>query len=251
MSNTNPRSPFHLKGAFVELANGLIGPIPNVIIFQYNPDQLSRSLEVYTPEPSAAAKSEDKTTKTKETSTNTRPYHPAETITLSLEFDAADALEEPQSHPIAVATGVADRLAALEQLLFPTESLLGGLVADAAATVSIGGSSLSAGGVMGFLTRKSAPLVLFVWGPGKIYPVTITSYTVEEQAFSPFLYPIRAKVSVQMKIIQPDEFDKSLDKKVVTEIAKFTYYFYRTQQQALAVANVANTVESVLGMLPF
>lgn len=248
MSTTYPRSPKILKGAFVEMANGLIGPIPNVIIFQYNPEQLNRGFEVYAPpapQPQTDEGSEE-TPSEAETPADTQPVDPPETISLSLEIDAADALEDPSSHPIAVATGVADRLAAMEQLLYPTESLIGGLVADAAATLTGGEADLT-----GELFRKSAPLVLFVWGPGKIYPVRITSYSVEEQAFSPLLYPIRAKVSVGMRMLQPHEVDNSTDRKELAEIVKFTYGFYRTQQQALAIANVANTVESVLGMLPF
>lgn len=254
MPSTNPRSPFLLKGAFVELANGLIGPIPNVIIFQYNPNQLSRNLEVYTPpDPRRESSEEDGQSSppsVDETPANARPIDPPEKISLTLELDAADALEEPGSHPIAVATGVADRLAALEQLLYPTEKR-GGLLADVSATVSFGRADFSGGGVLESLTRKSAPMVLFVWGPGKIYPVRFTSYSVEEQAFSPILYPLRAKVNIGMKIVQPHEVDDSPDKAIIAEVAKFTYRFYRTQQQALAVSNVANTVESVLGMLPF
>ncbi|MCG8327021.1 MAG: hypothetical protein MI974_05010 [Chitinophagales bacterium] len=249
MASTNPRSPLLLKGAFVEIGNGLVGPIPNVIIFQYNPEQLSRNLKVYIPPPARSNREKEpqECPDEKETQANARPIDPSETISLTLDLDAADALEQPASHPIAVATGIADRLAAFEQLLYPKgEGLLGGLVADAVATISGADNVLS-----NQLFRESAPLVLFVWGPGKIFPVRITNYSVTEQAFSPILYPIRAQVNISMKILQPHEMPKSKDKKIVAEIAAFTYRFYRTQQQALATANVANTVESILGMLPF
>ncbi|MEL6655212.1 MAG: hypothetical protein AAFY48_18005 [Bacteroidota bacterium] len=234
---TNPTSPKLLKGAFVELSNGLIGPIPNVIIFQYNPTSMSRTLTTYAPptegDDSAAA--------------TAQVGDPPEELSLTLQLDAADALETPSSHPIAQVFGVADRLAALEQLLYPNESLIGGLIADAASTLTGGAADLG-----GALFRESVPLVLFVYGPGKIYPVRIKSYSVEEQAFSPALYPIRAKVSMSMKILTPDEVDESTpDKVIAAGIAKTAYRFYRTQQQGLAVANVANTVESILGMLPF
>lgn len=244
-NTTNPRSPKLLKGAFVEMANGLIGPVPNVIIFQYNPAQLSRTLETY--EPPAASDDSDEEAPATASAANTRIGDPPENYTLTLDIDAADALENPAGHPIASLTGVADRLAAIEQLLYPTGSLIGGLISDAAATLSGGNADIDSG-----LVRESTPLVLFVWGPGKIFPVKLTSYSVVEQVFSPALYPLRAKVNIGMKMLQPHEVDESSpDKVIAAGIAKTAYRLYRTQQQALAVANVANTVESILGMLPF
>lgn len=235
MSTPFPRSPKLLKGAFVELGTGFIGPIPQVIIFQYNPATLSRTLQV-----DAALGTGSR----RDSAGTVQPTPPAETLSLALELDATDALEEPESHPIAVLSGVADRMAAIEMLLHPSESGAG-LLGDLAGSLGLGGLLPEPP------ERPTVPLTLFVWGPGKIVPVRINQFTVEEQEFSSLLYPIRAKINLSMKILQPGEFPAGVSHAVSREIAEFCYKFYRTQQKALAVANVANTVESILGMLPF
>ena len=94
-----------------------------------------------------------------------------------------------------------DRLAAIEMLMYPPgESLLGGLLGSVTASVSFsaGGLSLdaSAGAAVKALKRTDAPIVLFFWGPGRIVPVRITSLSIEEQQYSPLLYPIRAKATI-------------------------------------------------------
>lgn len=235
MSTPFPRSPKLVKGAFVELSNGFIGPIPQIIIFQYNPATLTRTLQIA----GNAADGENRNP-----ASTAQPIIPPETISLGLELDATDALEAPDSHPVAVVSGVADRMAAIELLLHPSESGLG-LVGDLAGSLGLGGILPEPP------KRPTVPLTLFVWGPGKIVPVRITQFSVEEQEFSNLLYPIKAKITMTMAILQPGDFPKDLGSTLSREIAEFCYKFYRTQQKALAVANVANTVESILGILPF
>ncbi len=249
-NNGFSRSPLLLKGALIEFSERFIGPVPNLIIFQYNPATLSRSLEVYDP-----FKEEDITNEESgETvgvrnfiSTDAQPMDPPESFTLELELDATDDLEIDD--PIAVVTGVADRIAALEMLLYPQEgSLFGDLLGSV--SVSLGGASASAAAQVEEVPRGKVPILLFVWGPGRIVPVRLTSFQVEEQAFSPLLYPVQAKVSVGLKVLSESEirlFDDSLSK----DIALGAYKFTRKQKQVLAAANVANSVQSILGMLPF
>ena len=173
---------------------------------------------------------------------------------MTLELDATDDLEV--GDPVAVVTGVADRIAALEMLLYPQEeSLLGGLLGSITASVSVsaGGVSLggSAGGAVDTVPKGTVPVLMFVWGPGRIVPVRLTSFSVEEQAFSPLLYPIRAKVSVGLKILTPSDFSKEDKRKFSEDLAVGAFNFTRKQKQVLAAANLANSVESILGMLPF
>ncbi len=236
MANGYSRSPKLLKGALIQFSAPLLIPIPNIIIFQYNPENLSRTLTPWAP-----PGKEDKKKDPKVDDALAQPYDPDESFTLSLELDAADALEEPASHPVAVLTGVADRIAAMEMLLYPPgESVLGGLLSDA-----LGG----AGGAPPPPERKTVPVVLFFWGPGRIVPVRLTSFSVDEQAFSPILYPLRAKVSIGLKIVDAAAFGD--DDSAVVKIAKACYTFTRAQKEALALANLANSVESIMGMLPF
>jgi hypothetical protein len=245
------RSPKLLKGALIQFSAPLLIPIPNIIIFQYNPETMSRTLTPWTP-PTRDELDKKRSAEEQKIFEDAlaQPYDPQETFSLALELDAADALEEPSSHPVAVISGVADRIAAMEMLLYPPgESVLGGLLSGSL-SVSVGGFSLSAGAqAVVVAERKRVPIVLFFWGPGRIVPVRITSFSVDEQAFSPILYPLRAKVTIGMKILDAAAF--SDDKSAVAKIAKACYTFTRAQKEALALANLANSVESIMGMLPF
>ncbi len=231
MTNGYTRSPKLLKGAFVKLSEGFIGPVPNIIVFQYNPETMSRDLApTYSPGKAGGEKP-----------STSEPFDPGESFSLSLELDAADALEEPYKHPVAVASGVADRIAAIEMLLYPaSESLLGEFLPKFFGS----GSEV--------VPRGSVPVVLFVWGPGRIVPVRIKSFKVEEEAFSPLLFPIRAKVDVGLEVLTDDAV-KTIDRKKSKseKLATVAYKIHRGKKETLARANMANSVESILGMLPF
>ncbi|MBN1875044.1 MAG: hypothetical protein JXA33_12500 [Anaerolineae bacterium] len=234
MATGYTRSPKLLKGALVELSEPFLGPVPNVIVFQYNPETMTREFTPW------SAEGEDGRWGVENPSA--QPFDPNEKFTLTLEFDAADGLEFPQSHPVTAISGIADRLAALEMLLYPVQDK-GGLLDEAFATL---------GGTIKAMPRGSVPVVLFVWGPGRILPVRLTSFSVEEQAFSPTLYPIQAKVTVGMQVLIPESF-KKLDKALSAseKLAIAAYKYTRGQKEVLARANLANNVESILGLLPF
>jgi len=241
------RSPKLLKGALIEFSERFIGPIPNVIVFQYNPEMMTRTLEVWSQGGGAESPASN------ETSHTAQPFDPPESFTLALELDAADALENPAAHPVAFISGVADRIAAMEMLLYPQgDSLLGGLMGSISG--SLGGASVSGalGGGAGVqpASRGTVPVVLFVWGPGRIVPVRLTTFSVEEQAYSPLLYPIRAKVNIGLKILTPKDFP-TCNRKLNEDLAITAFKFTRKQKEVLAAANLANSVESILGMLPF
>ena len=241
------RSPKLLKGALIEFSERFIGPIPNVIVFQYNPEMMTRTLEVWSQGGGGESSASN------ETSHTAQPYDPPETFTLALELDAADALENPAAHPVAFISGVADRIAAMEMLLYPQgDSLLGGLMGSISG--SLGGASassaLGAGTGVQPASRGTVPVLLFVWGPGRIVPVRLTTFSVEEQAYSPLLYPIRAKVNIGLKILTPKDFP-TCNRKLSEDLAITAFKFTRKQKEVLAAANLANSVESILGMLPF
>jgi hypothetical protein len=251
MSTGFSRSPKLLKGAIVQFSAPMIIPIPNIIIFQYNPETLSRTLEPYQLPDSKAAGPDRAVTDAPGT---TQPKPPVEKFTLSLQLDASDALESPETHPVAFLTGVADRLAALEMLLYAADSKGLGF----SLSISIGGSlgggagAAAAGSVSGQsspVPKAKAPTVLFVWGPGRIVPVRITTFTVEEQLNNPMLYPLRAKVALGLQVLTDADFGDNPD--TIEKLAIGCYNFTMTQKRVLALANVANSVESILGMLPF
>ena len=247
MANGYSRSPKLLKGALIQFSAPLFIPIPNIIIFQYNPETMSRTLTPWAPSSKEDVKDPKVVNKL------SQPFDPQETISLSVEVDATDALESPESHPVAFISGVADRLAAMEMLMYPPQdSALGGLL-NVSVSVSLGGASASASAeakAVDVVQPTTVPVVLFFWGPGRIVPVRITSFSVEEQAFSPILYPLRAKVTLGLKVLDAAAFNDQ-EQTAIVKIAKACYTFTRAQKEALALANLANSVESIMGMLPF
>jgi hypothetical protein len=223
-----------MKGALVELCEPFLGPIPNIIVFQYNPETISRTLSPWQP-PKAEGE------EASETDATAQPGDPGETFTLKLELDATDALEEPESHPVAVLSGVGDRLAAIEMLMFPTEmgALESGLM------------SLLGGGV-DTVPRGTVPIVLFIWGPGRILPVRVTSFKVDEEAYSPLLQPIRATVTLELTVLTEEAISKRGEPLTMSEeLAIEAYRYTKMLRQKLAQANILNTAESILQLLSF
>lgn len=238
MSEGYSRVPLLIRGALVQLKEGVAGPVPNVIVFQYNPETLTRKLTPWQPPAQDSAAEQGGTT-----DPQIQPYDPQETIDVAIEFDATDLLEDPDAHPVAAVHGIADRLAAMERLLYPEseDSLLGEIAAALSGTSSAQ------------VVRQTIPIVLFVWGPGLVVPVRVTSFSIEEQAFSTTLYPIRAKVSLSMQVLTDQAFPVSEDgaqSSLAVEIARGAYKYTSTQRQALALANAANNLEAILGLLP-
>ena len=263
MSNGYTRSPKLLKGALIQFSAPMLIPIPNIIIFQYNPETMTRTLAPWAPierthtygDDGQITGTEDLTAVQK--NSLIQPYDPAESFSVTLELDATDALENPSSHPVAVVAGVADRLSAIEMLCYPPgESALGGLLnVSVSVSIGAGGISASAGGSAGndIVPRREVPIVLFFWGPGRIVPVRITSMSIEEQQYSPLLYPLRAKATIGLKVLDAKNLVDAAGNPgsgAIVEIAKACYTFTRAQKEALALANLANSVESILGMLP-
>lgn len=239
MGNGYSRSPKLVKGALVELSEPFLGPVPNIIVFQYNPEKMTRTLTPWSPGAGSGGAESGEQGGCNEEST-AQPFDPGESFSLTLELDATDALEEPGKHPVAVKHGVADRIAALEMLLYPmSETLLGKDFGSLGGTVNIKK-----------ITRGSVPIVLFVWGRDRMLPVRLTSFSVEEQAYSPKLHPIRAKVTVGLQVLAAKCFNKK-ELSTSEKLAKKAYDKSRKKKEKLARANLANSVESVIGMIPF
>lgn len=260
MANGYTRSPKLLKGALIQFSAPMLIPIPNIIIFQYNPETMTRTLTPWTPlerERTYDEQGRGKAAELTDAQKNQlrQPFDPSETFSLALELDAADALESPSSHPVATIAGVADRISAMEMLCYPPgQSALGGLL-NVSVSVSIGGAGASAGGsaAADAVPNPEVPIVLFFWGPGRIVPVRITSFSVEEQQYSPLLYPLRAKVTIGLKVLDAQHLQNiagDTAQTAIVEVAKACYTFTRAQKEALALANLANSVESIIGMLP-
>ncbi|MBS1222534.1 MAG: uncharacterized protein H6R23_2154 [Proteobacteria bacterium] len=229
------RSPRFEKGALVQLVKGLTGVVPNIIPFQYNPEKLSHTLTTWNPF------EVDQTQRGAQAPT-VQPFNPKESFNLTLEIDATNDLED--DNPVAKRVGVADRLAALKKLTLPTEGLIGDLVSSAVAS-----ARALVGKAAEHAMRPTVPVVLFVWGPSRILPVRVTSFSVEETLFSPTLHPIQATVTLGLEVLTPDVFKCQRD--ITADIAVAAYNFTKLQEDSLAAAHIANNLDAIRGLLPF
>lgn len=173
-------SPRLLKGGLVQVDPDN-GRVLHVIALQYNPDTLTRSVQVQ-----ATGESGDR-------SEALRLRGAAvETIKVEVEIDATEYLDDPASHADAVRLGIHPQLAALESLVHPR--------ADALQA----NDALAASGVLEVLPLET-PLTLFVWSKQRIVPVRVTDLSVTEEAFDASLNPIRAKVSLGLRVLSVDD----------------------------------------------
>lgn len=201
---TFPGSPRVLKGGIVLLDPDSFALMPNgVIVLQYNPDTLTRTLKVNAP-----AESGDRS----EALRLTGP--PVETFKLDAEIDAADQLEFPKDNPSTVQYGIFPQLAALETLLYPASAALQNTF------------NLSQQGVLEIMPVL-APMSLFVWSAARIVPVRFTDFSVTEEAFDTNLNPIRAKVSFGMRVL-------SIDDLYFSDKGGGLYMAYQRQKEMLA-----------------
>jgi hypothetical protein len=225
MPSDFPRSPKLLKGALVAYESQFLGPVPNVIVFQYNPDQLGRTLASRSepPQPGNVGAAREDVLQVL--------GPPVENINLAVRLDASDQLEQPQQHPQIVQFGLHPALAALELLLYPKSSqILSNL-----ALASEGKTEV---------VREDAPLVLFVWGRSRVEPVRLTSFSITEEAFDQALNPIRARVELGMRVLTFMELKKS-------SLGSDAYMATQVQKETMARLNLASSAEQVTGMLPF
>jgi hypothetical protein len=178
---TFPNSPRVLKGGLV-LIDPVSTRVQRIISLQYNPETLSRSLQVQTTTGENGDRSEPMRFK----------GPPVETIKLEADIDAADQLEFPDQNRSAVESGIQPQLAVLESLAYPTSAQLLRLDAEASSgTLEI--------------APMEAPLTLFVWSKNRIVPVRVTEFSITEEAFDPALNPIRAKVSIGFRVLSVDD----------------------------------------------
>jgi hypothetical protein len=182
MASDFPCSPKLLKGGLVVYQSQNPGPPPQVIIFQYNPEQLSRSLAMR-----AAPRDPGNVGSAREDVLRVEGP-PVETINLSVEMDATDQLAEPAQNQATVQNGLHPVLATLEMLLYPTTDKAQKMM-DLAQQGQVQ------------VCPADVPLILLVWGKSRVVPVLLTSFAIAEQAFDARLNPIQAKVDLGMRVL--------------------------------------------------
>jgi hypothetical protein len=215
--SASPISPRLVRGGIVTL-DPVTSALKSVIALQYNPDSLSRTLQIQAVQGGQDGTRVDAL----------RLRGPAvETIKIEAELDATDQLELPKKFPIAGQLGLHPQLAQLEMLVNPTVETL---MAD---------DSMANAGALEIIPLEQ-PLTLFVWSKMRVVPVRLTDFSITEEAFDPNLNPIRAKVSLGMRVLSVDDLGFS-------HPGGHMFLSYLTNKEQLA-SKATSVAISVLGL---
>ncbi|WP_435592818.1 hypothetical protein [Nocardia sp. bgisy118] len=229
MTDGFPNKPKILRGAFVEF--GLSLP-PLIVVFQFNPVQLTRNRGLSFTFPGAPLASEAPGYPER----TLRKFHgekdnanllnlqrnqlvtvEEQTIGFDIRLDATGKLDDGDG--VTEEFGVAPQIATLELMVTPKEeSLIGAAV------------SALFGEPKGFSFTRGAnpPLVLFIFGRKRVLPVNINSMNITETEFSTHLNPVRATVAVNLTVI---------------EGASVPYMYTRALTEVMSVLNLANITD--------
>lgn len=219
-----------LRGALIEYGSDFLGPIPNVVIFQFNPESLIRSIQIPPRNTGATARE-----------TSQAGEAPVEKVTVNAVFSAADALNDNKA--LARAFGVGPQIAALEKMVYPSGKL-SGLIG--AAIDAIGSAIAGAGpdsGPTQPIPREPQPRILFIWGLTRLVPVMIESMTITEQQYDYLLNPVEAQVSIGLAVVPPSQCSDDV-------IGKGALEYTNVAKEAQAALNLANTIQLATDLIP-
>jgi len=174
-----PGSPHLIKGGIV-LIDPDTASIQKIIALQYNPDTLTRSLQVKGVGESSGNRSEALRL--------TGP--PVETLKVEVEIDATDQMEVADT--VTIQVGIQPQLSVLETIVYPTSIQL------------INNNNMARSGTLEIIPMETA-LTLFIWNKNRIIPVRITEFSITEEAFDVNLNPVRAKISLGMRVLNVDD----------------------------------------------
>jgi hypothetical protein len=211
----SPRSPRVVRGAIIGF--DIFNPIASVIVFQYNPEKVTRTL---TPQGAGGQAARADVLRL--------AGAPVEKIDLDVEIDAADQLET--ADPIATRLGVYPQLSALELLLYPKSALvIANTIALAIGTIEV--------------IAPEAPFTLLVWGAKRVVPVKLTTFRIEEQAHDVNLNPIVAKVTLQFEVLSYNHLS-------VTHPGYSVFLAHQIVKETMAVVGSAGDVARLGTTLP-
>lgn len=212
---TFPGSPKIQKGAIVGLDP--FNPLASVVVFQYNPDTLTRTLTAQT----VGGDAQGEALRLK--------GPPKENITVNIEIDAADQLEKADG--IATSMGLYPTLSSLEMLLYPKSALV------------IANEILANVGMIEIIPPE-APLTLFIWGIKRVVPVRLTTFSITEEAFDPNLNPIRAKVNLGLRVLNYQDLG-------LLSVGGALFMAHQIMKEVMAtiggVSNVAGAISGSVG----
>ena len=209
---TFPGSPRVLKGALIGF--DIFNPIASVIVFQYNPDTLSRTIKARSAGGDGGRSEPMRLTGA-----------PEESIKVDIEIDATDQLERGDA--VATTLGIYPQLSALEMLVYPKSALV------IANTILLATGSLE-------ITPPTAPLTLFIWGVKRILPVRVSEFTITEEAYDTGLNPIRAKVSLGLRVLSYNDLP-------ISDPSYYLFLGHQVVKETMAVVGSVGNLAAVAG----
>jgi hypothetical protein len=208
---TFPGAPRLIKGGIV-LIDPATAAVQRIVVLQYNPDTLNRTLQPQMMSGEAGDRLEALRLK----------GPPVETIKLEAEIDATDQLEFPGQNPNVVQLGIYPQLAALETIIYPSSSVIQS------------NQRLAQVGTLE-IAPAEAPLTLFIWSKNRILPVRLTDFSITEEAFDPALNPLRAKVSLGLRVLTSNDLGPN-------HRGASLFMSYHQQKERLASLNQGGTL---------
>ena len=209
--STFPGSPRLLKGAIIGV--DIFNPLASVVVFQYNPDTMTRRLE-----PRAAGGDGDRGEALRLAGPAQRDHH-------DLAWRSTPRISSSRRIPSRWRTGISPTLAALEMMLYPKSALV------------IANTILSAIGTVEMLPAEG-PLILFVWGPTRVLPVRLTSLTITEEAYDTLLNPTRAKAEISLTVLSYNDLK-------VTTPGHALFLVHQVTKEVMATTNLFNSAQNV------
>jgi hypothetical protein len=201
-----------VKGAIVGIDP--TNPLASIAVFQYNPETVTRSLQVQ-----GSSEGGDRS----EAMRLKGP--PVETIKMDVEVDAADQMEKDDG--ITKELGIYPQLSALEMLVYPKSALV------------IANTVLLAMGTIEVLP-PIGPFTLLVWGLKRVVPVRLTELSITEEAFDHKLNPIRAKVSLGLRVLSYNDL-------TLTNPAYYVYLAHQIAKETFATIGSVGNLSAVAG----
>lgn len=207
-----PNSPKVLKGAIIGVDP--FNPLASIAVFQYNPDTVTRSLQVQ-----GSGDGGDKS----EAMRLKGP--PIETIKMDVEIDATDQLEKADG--ITTTLGIYPQLSALEMLVYPKSALV------------ITNTVLMALGTVEVLP-PIGPFTLLVWGIKRVVPVRLTDLSITEEAFDQALNPTRAKVSLGLRVLSYNDLS-------ITDPGYYIFLTHQIAKEVFATLGSVGNLGAIVG----
>lgn len=239
-----------IKGALVQFMEAFLAPVPNVITFQFNPETITHKWSG-----SEAIKSTAEDDKKNHNPLAVSGY-PGETFSFKIAMNAGDPIADGNDATAALAStsGLYTRLAALEMLLSPVSTTTKGFGVFSKnfkfSTSDLTGGVFDtppANGTPRDVPALQVPTVLFIWGPARIVPVRVKSLTITETIYDALLNPTDAEAELELDVLTPDELPYVNGP--LKRIAQGAYLYTQSLRQLFAAANLANTTDSVIGLV--